>query len=45
MITVAENDNTRTKVDNAEIKIFLNGYEVTADDNELYSCGLHKGVN
>lgn len=29
----------------SEIRIFLNGYEVTADDNNLYSFGMRKGVN
>ena len=29
----------------AEFRIFLNGYEVTAGDDNLYSFGLRKGVN
>ena len=35
----------KVQMQNAEIRVFLNGYEVTAGDNSLYSFGLHKGVN
>ena len=29
----------------AQFRVFLNGYEVTAGDDDLYSFGLHIGVN
>lgn len=35
----------KVQMQNAEIRVFLNGYEVTAGDDSLYSFGLHKGVN
>lgn len=35
----------KTDIDGAEIRIFLNGYEVTAGNNYQYSFALRKGVN
>ena len=29
----------------AEVRIFLNGYEIVKSDTDTYSFGLHKGVN
>lgn len=37
--------NNKTDIDGAEIRVFLNGYEVTAADNKQYSFALRKGVN
>ena len=33
------------KVEDAEVRVFLNGYESGATDTNLYSLGLKKGVN
>ena len=38
-------DNSYVSVPGAEIRIFLNGYEVTPTEDNKYSFGLHKGVN
>ena len=35
----------KTDVANAEMRIFLNGYEITAMDNSSFSFALRKGVN
>lgn len=35
----------KVEYDKAEIRVFLNGYEVTAGDNHKYSFALRKGVN
>ena len=40
---VIENDKDKYK--NAQIRVFVNGYEVVADDNDRYSFALKKGVN
>lgn len=32
-------------VNGTEIRVFLNGYEITADDNNYYSFAIKKGVN
>lgn len=34
-----------TDINGAEIRVFLNGYEVTPTDNNQYSFALRKGVN
>ena len=43
-IRVTEKDY-KTDADGTQIKVFLNGYEVTANDNGKYSFALRKGVN
>ena len=35
----------KTEYEKAEIRVFVNGYEVTAGDNHKYSFALRKGVN
>lgn len=35
----------KTDVEGTEIRIFLNGYEVTAANNKQYSFALRKGIN
>lgn len=35
----------QSNVAGAEIRVFLNGYEVTPSETNKYSFGLHKGVN
>lgn len=35
----------KTEYEKAEIRVFVNGYEVTAGDNRKYSFALRKGVN
>jgi hypothetical protein len=43
-VRITDTDN-KTDIDGAEIRIFLNGYEVTAGNNSQYSFALRKGVN
>lgn len=38
-------DNNGTKVEEAEIKIFVNGYETSKYDKNLYSFMMRKGTN
>lgn len=35
----------KTDIDGAEIRVFLNGYEVTPGNNNQYSFALRKGIN
>lgn len=42
-IKIIENDKDKYK--DTQIRVFLNGYEVVADDSEKYSFALKKGVN
>lgn len=35
----------KVEYEKAEIRVFINGYEVTAGDNKQYSFALRKGVN
>lgn len=44
-IETSDNYNAVKDIEDAEIKVFLNGYEVTAINNNRYSFALHKGVN
>ena len=43
-IKITDNDYI-TELDTTEIKIFLNGYEITPGNKNLYSFALRKGVN
>ena len=38
-------DNGKDQYKDAQIKVFVNGYEITSDDNDKYSFALRKGVN
>lgn len=38
-------ENGKDQYKDAQIKVFLNGYEIIADDNEKYSFAMRKGVN
>ena len=39
------NENYDSDIEGAEIRVFLNGYEVTPGNNNRYSFALRKGVN